>query len=105
MASRSKPMMQSILGAGVDIDSATDDDDFFRKLTDRKWSVVMFAPGACRYSAARQRIPGSKGETTSWGLEQYRDHVLRVQGPDTKIVETADEREIAPLLRAAFSPK
>jgi len=41
----------------------TDDADFIEKLKSRKWSVIYFAPGACRFSAAKQAIPGSNSQT------------------------------------------
>ena len=34
----------------------TDDTDFINQLKSRKWSVIYFAPGACRYNAAKRQI-------------------------------------------------
>lgn len=42
----------------------TNDVDFIEQLKAKKWSVVYFAPSACRYSAAKHQIPGGNSETT-----------------------------------------
>jgi hypothetical protein len=104
MAERAKPMISNCLGPGVEIVSSTEDSDFFQKLQSQKWSCVMFAPGACRYNAAKRQIPGSSSAigTAHWGLDQYRQKVRELQGDSCKIVETADEREVMSVLRAAF---
>jgi hypothetical protein len=34
--------------------ATTDDADFIEKLKSRAWSVIYFAPGACRFSAAKR---------------------------------------------------
>jgi hypothetical protein len=81
----------------------TDDVDFIDKLRSRDWSVVFFAPGACRFSAARQAIPGGNSETQGWTLEQYRELVREHQGDQIAIVETPDERETVNLLRDALA--
>ncbi len=47
MARRATEVMPALLG-GVEFVSCTDDDDFVAKLRERAWSVVFFAPGACR---------------------------------------------------------
>jgi hypothetical protein len=51
----------------------TNDEEFVEKLRTRKWSVVHFAPGACRFGAARQPIPGESSQTLGWTLEQNRE--------------------------------
>ena len=58
----------------------TDDAEFMEKLLSRQWSVVFFAPGACRFSAASQPIPGGNTYTQGWTLEQYRELVRKHQG-------------------------
>jgi len=80
----------------------TDDADFIEKLASRKWSVVFFAPGACRFSAADKLIPGGNYETKGWTLEQYRALVHKLQGNDIQIVETLDESETISLLKKAL---
>jgi hypothetical protein len=80
----------------------TNDEDFIEKLRSRDWSVVFFAPGACRFSAANQPIPGGNGRTQGWTLEQYREMVRRHQGDQIEIVETPDERETVRLLKEAL---
>lgn len=80
----------------------TDDADFVEKLKSRKWSVIFFAPGACRFSAAKQSIPGGNSFTEGWTLEQYRELVYKLQGEDVQIVETMDERETVTLLKSAL---
>lgn len=68
----------------------TNDEDFIEKLQSRDWSVVFFAPGACRFSLANQSIPGSSSRTQGWTLEHYRELVRKHQGDRTEIVETLD---------------
>lgn len=83
--------------------SITNDDDFITELQRKKWSVIFFAPGACRYDARTLPIPGSRSQTKGWGLTEYRNLVRKHQGEDINIVETTDERQIAPLLIKALS--
>jgi hypothetical protein len=80
----------------------TDDEEFIEKLRSRQWSVVFFAPGACRFSAASQPIPGGNAATQGWTLEQYRQLILRHQGDAIQIVETMDENATVGLLRQAL---
>ena len=101
MALRASKVMPALLG-GVEFVSYTDDDDFVAKLRERAWSVVFFAPGACRYNAARKPIPGGRAHTKGWGLAEYRALVRQYQGDQICIVETTDEREIIPRLRQAL---
>jgi hypothetical protein len=101
MALRASKVMPSLLG-GVELVSCTDDDDFIVKLRERQWSVIFFAPGACRYNAAHMPIPGGRAHTRGWGLAEYRALVRQHQGEDIQIVETTDEREIVPRLRQAL---
>ena len=101
MARRASKVLPALLG-GVEIVSCTDDDDFVSKLKERQWSVVFFAPGACRYNAARMPIPGGRAHTMGWGLAEYREMVIQYQGDQVSIIETTDEREIIPKLRQAL---
>jgi hypothetical protein len=101
MALRASKVMPALLG-DVEFVSCTDDDDFVAKLRQRRWSVVFFAPGACRYNAARMPIPGGRAHTRGWGLAEYRTLVRQYQGDELPIVETTDEREIVPRLRQAL---
>jgi hypothetical protein len=101
MALRASKIMPALLG-GVQLVTCTDDDDFVAKLRERAWSVVFFAPGACRYNAARMPIPGGRAHTRGWGLAEYRALVRQYQGDQIPIVETTDEREIVPRLRQAL---
>ena len=80
----------------------TTDEEFIEKLQSRKWSVVLFAPGACRFSAAKLPIPGGNSQTQGWTLEQYRELVQRHQGDSIPIVETPEERETVRLLKEAL---
>ena len=80
----------------------TNDEDFIEKLQSREWSVVFFAPGACRFSSANQPIPGGNSRTHGWTLEQYRELVRKHQGHQIAIVETLDERETVSLLAEAL---
>ena len=101
MALRASKILPPLLGNPTLV-SCTDDDDFLRKLTERRWSVVFFAPGACRYDNAGVAIPGARPHTLGWSLTQYRDWVREHQGDDVQIVETPDERETIPRLRQAL---
>ena len=80
----------------------TDDVEFIEKLESRKWSVVFFAPGACRFSAASRPIPGGNSLTQGWTLEQYRDLVRKHQGDEVIIVEALDETETVRRLKRAL---
>jgi hypothetical protein len=80
----------------------TNDEEFVEKLQSRSWSVVFFAPGACRFSAASQPIPGGNSQTQGWTLEQYRELVRKHQGNQIQIVETPEERETVSLLKEAL---
>jgi hypothetical protein len=102
MAIRASKVLPQQLG-NPELVSCTDDDDFIAKLQERRWSVVFFAPGACRYSAANMQIPGARHHTKGWSLAEYRTLVRTHQGEDIPIVETTEEREIIPRLRQALS--
>lgn len=80
----------------------TNDEEFVEKLESRAWSVVFFAPGACRFSAARQSVPGGNSQTQGWTLEQYRELVRELQGDEIQIVETLEESETISLLGEAL---
>ncbi len=80
----------------------TNDADFIEKLKSRDWSVIFFAPGACRFSAAKQPIPGGISQTQGWTLEQYRELVRKHQGDTIQIVETQEERKTVSLLKSAL---
>jgi hypothetical protein len=96
-ASRSIP---PLLG-GPEYIPTHNDEDFLEMLESRDWSVVFFAPGACRFSAADMAIPGGNSMTRGWTLEQYRQLVQDHQG-DIPIVETLDERDTVVLLNEAL---
>ena len=81
---------------------ATNDADFIEKLKSREWSVVFFAPGACRFNAAKRAIPGGNSQTQGWTLEQYRELVRKHQGDTIQIVETMEERKSVGLLKSAL---
>lgn len=83
--------------------ATTDDADFINKLTGETWSVVYFAPGACRFSAAKAPIPGGIKQTLNWTLEQYKTLVQQTQGEEIQIVETQYEQESVSLLIAALA--
>ena len=100
MAARAGKMLPPLLG-NVKMVGVTSDDDFFRLLQEEKFDVVSFAPGACRYSAQRQPIPGGNAATAGWSLEEYRAKVRELQG-DVPIVESTEERNMVPLLRNAL---
>jgi hypothetical protein len=101
MGRRAIELLPPILG-NPEMVSVTNDDYFITELQRKKWSVIHFAPGACRYDVTKLPIPGSSSLTEGWGLEEYRNLVRKYQGEDIKIVETTDERQIIPLLRKAL---
>jgi len=98
MGRRAIKLLTPILG-NPEMVSVTNDDDFITELQRKKWSIIHFAPGACRYDATKSPIPGSRSQTKGWGLAEYRNLVLKHQGEYINIVETTDERQIVPLLR------
>ena len=87
MGSRAIELLPPILG-NPEMVSVTNDDDFITELQRKKWSVIHFAPGACRYDATKSPIPGSSSTTEGWGLAEYRNLVRKHQGENIKIVET-----------------
>lgn len=101
MGKRSSEVLPKLLG-NPEMVSVYNDKDFINQLKSRKWSVIFFAPGACRYDANNMNIPGSGGETEGWGLKDYREMVIMLQGKDIQIVETLDESQIVNLLRNAL---
>ena len=101
MGRRAIELLSPILG-NPEMLSVTNDDDFIIELKRKKWTVIHFAPGACRYDATKSPIPGNRSLTQDWGLAEYRNLVRKYQGEDIKIVETTDERQIIPLLRKAL---
>ena len=101
MGRRAIKLLPPVLG-NPEMVSVTNDDDFITELQKKKWSVIHFAPGACRYDSTKSPIPGSRTKTKGWGLSEYRTLVIKYQGEDIKIVETTYERQIVPLLRKAL---
>ena len=85
MAERAGTMLPPMLG-NAQIRGVTDDDTFFDLLQQQAFDVVFFAPGACRFSAARQPIPGGNAASAGWGLAEYKAKV-REHLPNAVIVE------------------
>ena len=82
--------------------ATTNDNDFIEQLKSRKWSVVYFAPGACRFDAAHRPIPGNISQTQGWTLEDYRELVRKTQGEAIPIVESQEESQSLIRLREAL---
>lgn len=101
MAARAARAIPPLLG-GPEYVATTTDDDFVARLNSERWSVVYFAPGACRFDAAGASIPGSNAATAGWTLDDYRNLVHQTQGPDVTIVETLDEADTVSALRHAL---
>ena len=101
MGRRAIELLTPVLG-NPEMVAVTNDDDFIMELYKKKWSVIHFAPGACRYDSTQSPIPGSRTQTKGWGLTEYRTLVKKHQGQDIKIVETAYESQIVPLLIKAL---
>lgn len=95
-------IISPLIGDAVYVPS-TDDNDFIQKLKSQKWSVIFFAPGACRFSAANRAIPGGNLDTKGWTIEDYKNLVIKLQGEDVQIVETFDEKETINRLKIALS--
>jgi len=101
MMERAPAIMGPYLG-GCKMIGCTNDDDFVRLLTSgQRFDVVFFAPGACRWSAAKQPIPGGNSTTRGWGIDEYKRLVAQ-HHPEARIVETTEESKMVPLLRAAL---
>ena len=102
MAAKSTQMLPPLLG-GVEVVACTSDDEFVKLLQERKYTAVFFAPGACRFDAAKQPIPGGNKRTAGWDLAQYRGLVRELQGEAVEIVETTQEAQIVSLLAQALA--
>ena len=101
MMERAPAMLGPYLG-GCEMVGCTNDDEFVRLLTSgRRFDVVFFAPGACRWSASKQPIPGGNSTTRGWGIDEYKRLVAQ-HHPDARIVETTEESKMVMLLRAAL---
>tara|TARA_R110002051_G_scaffold143131_1_gene216159 strand:+ start:47 stop:463 length:417 start_codon:yes stop_codon:yes gene_type:complete len=101
MGRRAIELLTPVLG-NPEMVAVTNDDDFITELHKKKWSVIHFAPGACRYDSTQSPIPGSRIQTKGWGLTEYKTLVKKHQGQDIKIVETTYESQIVPLLIKAL---
>lgn len=80
----------------------TNDQDFVEQIKSKKWSVIYFAPGACRYSAANHQIPGGNSETEGWTIDDYKKLIYQYQGEAIQIVETPLESESIQMLNNAL---
>lgn len=101
LSQRASEFMPPLLG-NPEYVPTTDDEEFIRQLKSRQWSVIYFAPGACRFSAAKRQIPGGIAGTQGWTLEQYRELVRQLQGEDIQIVESVHEEGAIELLLNAL---
>ena len=101
MGRRAIELLTPVLG-NPEMVAVTNDDEFITELQKKKWSVIHFAPGACRYDSTQSPIPGSRTQTKGWGLTEYKTLVKKHQGQDIKIVETTYESQIVPLLIKAL---
>jgi hypothetical protein len=108
MAARSQAFLPPLLG-GASVSAYSDDTAFFAALervrsgADPLPSAVLFAPGAHRWAAAGQPIPGGiPGLSHGWGLAQYHARVRQAVGDGVPIVGSAQEADIVPLLRKAL---
>jgi hypothetical protein len=103
MAAKSMEFLPKMLN-NVQITAVTDDEDFLKLIEgEHRFTAVFFAPGACRYDAARQPIPGGNDRTKGWSLEKYREFVKEHQGETISIIETQEESQIIPLLAQALA--
>ncbi len=81
----------------------TDDVDFIEKLKSQKWSVIYFAPGACRLNAVKKQLPGGSIDTQGWLLDDYKKLIYELQGSDIQIVESIYEEGAIELLNSALT--
>ena len=102
MGRRAIELLTPVLG-NPEMVAVTNDDEFITELQKKKWSVIHFAPGACRYDSTQSPIPGGRTQTKGWGLTEYKTLVKKHQGQDIKIVETTYESQIVPLLIKALA--
>lgn len=103
IASASFAKMVPPLVGNAEYVPTTDDTDFINKLKSDKWSVVFFAPGACRFSAAKHQIPGGNYDTQGWSLDDYKKLIHEFQGDKIQIVESLQEQGTFELLREALA--
>lgn len=101
LAARSSKFLPPMLG-NCGIVTATNDDDWLALLKARKYDVIFFAPGACRWSKAKMPIPGGVARTSGWSLDDYIREAKLQQGDDVPIAATEYESEIVPILRNAL---
>ncbi|MCT4624503.1 MAG: hypothetical protein N4A46_12855 [Schleiferiaceae bacterium] len=71
----------------------SNDVEFLEKLKTEQWSVIYFAPGACRFSDAKMPIPGGNMDTQGWTLEDYKKVIIEYQSEDIQIAESLYESE------------
>ena len=100
MAERAGKILPPLIGHATVV-SVTDDVTFLALLESRTFDVILFAPGACRHDAAKRKIPGGHAATYGWTLDDYRAKVRATQ-VGVPIVETTEEHQVVPLLRAAL---
>jgi hypothetical protein len=107
MAQRSAEFLPPLLG-GATLLTFTDDDSFFAEIEQQrsgakqKADVVFFAPGACRWAAARKPIPGGNKVSAGWAMKDYHKKVREALGEGVPIVGSENERDIVPLLRQSL---
>jgi hypothetical protein len=102
MAERAQGFLPPLIG-NAQMTSCTDDDTFFSLLKEEtKWDVICFAPGAMRWDAAGEAIPGGNAQTKGWSLKEYRKHIAETVGSDVPIVGTVQESEMVGILRQAL---
>lgn len=94
-------MVPALIGNPEYVGTSTDE-EFLHKIKTEQWSVVFFAPGACRFSQAQMHIPGGNSETQGWSIEQYKELIIEFQGKDIQFAETPYEQETIQVLKDAL---
>ena len=107
MSERAAEFLPPMLSHPGKLHFSTTDDHFFQMLREHKYDLVHFAPGACRWDAAGQPIPGGNAESKGWRLENYHAKVREIQGEahnnaDLPITGTTEESELVPIMRKAL---
>lgn len=101
MAAHSVNFLPPMLGGARIVATSTDDEFLAHLRSGAHFDVVFLAPGACRWSAARRPIPGGNAQTRGFDIAQYEE-LVKTLLPSAKVVATAHESEVVPLLRAAL---
>ena len=86
---RARPLFTGQLGHGVRIVGASSDDAMERDLKESRWDAVLLHPAYCRAIGSER-------------LHEVRGLVSELQGPECRVVDTVDDKELLPMLKGLF---